>query len=229
MTSTSNAVTSAPVALSWSGGKDATMSLHTLEEQGRPVAALLSTFGADGRSSGHGVRRELVEAQADALGVPLATVQFPDPCPNDVYEASIAAALERPPLVGLGEMAFGDLFLEDHRDYRTQQLAKAGWTASFPIWRLDTDALFQELVPRYLFSARRMRSATSSSISAYTAAEKPWRTTIRGTPSIEMTACSSLSSNQKRGVASAVLAGRSCRAWRNRSSARSASTLPTSP
>jgi uncharacterized protein (TIGR00290 family) len=146
MTSTSNAVNSAPVALSWSGGKDATMSLRTLEEQGRPVAALLSTFGADGRSSGHGVRRELLEAQADALGVPLATVQFPDPCPNDVYEASIAAALERPPLAGLGEMAFGDLFLEDHRDYRTQQLAKTGWTASFPIWRLDTDALAREII-----------------------------------------------------------------------------------
>jgi uncharacterized protein (TIGR00290 family) len=147
MTSNSNApVTSAPVALSWSGGKDATMSLRTLEEHGRPVAALLSTFGADGRSSGHGVRRELLEAQADALGIPLATVQFPDPCPNDVYEASITAALERSPLVGLGEMAFGDLFLEDHRDYRTHQLAKSGWTASFPIWRLDTDALAREII-----------------------------------------------------------------------------------
>jgi uncharacterized protein (TIGR00290 family) len=147
MTSSRNApVNGSPAALSWSGGKDATMSLRTLEAQGRHVAALLSTFGADGRSSGHGVRRELLEAQAHALGIPLATVQFPDPCPNDAYEAAIAAALERPPLAGLGEMAFGDLFLEDHRDYRTQQLAKTGWTASFPIWRLDTDALAREII-----------------------------------------------------------------------------------
>jgi uncharacterized protein (TIGR00290 family) len=136
----------APLALSWSGGKDATMSLRTLEDEGRRVHALLSTFGADGRSSGHGVRRELLEAQADALGLPMATVEFPDPCPNDVYEAAIAAALTRPPLAGLEEMAFGDLFLEDHRAYRTEQLAKSGWTASFPIWRLDTDALAGEVI-----------------------------------------------------------------------------------
>ena len=147
MTDSSSADSAGDVlALSWSGGKDATMSLRTLEGDGRRVAALLSTFGADGRSSGHGVRRELLEAQAHALGIPLATVQFPDPCPNDVYEATIAAAFERPPLAGLGEMAFGDLFLEDHRAYRTQQLAKSGWTSSFPIWRLDTDALAREVI-----------------------------------------------------------------------------------
>jgi len=134
------------LALSWSGGKDAAMSLRVLEADGRRVAALLSTFGADGRSSGHGVRPELLQAQADALGIPLATVTFPDPCPNDVYEASIAAALGRAPLAGLGEMAFGDLFLEDHRDFRTEQMARSGWTASFPVWRRDTDALAGEVL-----------------------------------------------------------------------------------
>jgi uncharacterized protein (TIGR00290 family) len=138
------------LALSWSGGKDATMTLRTLEDRGREVAALLSTFGADGRSSGHGVRRELLEAQADALGMTLATVEFPDPCPNDVYESCIAAALQRPPLANLEEMAFGDLFLEDHRDYRTQQLAKSGWQASFPIWRLDTDVLAREIIELHI-------------------------------------------------------------------------------
>ena len=134
------------VALSWSGGKDASMSLRRLEADGRRVAALLSTFGADGRSSGHGVRPELLQAQAEALGIPLATVTFPDPCPNDVYEASIAAALDRPPLAGLDEMAFGDLFLEDHRDYRSAQMARSNWTASFPIWRRDTAGLAREVL-----------------------------------------------------------------------------------
>lgn len=145
MTSTSPAANHR-LALSWSGGKDATMTLRALEDAGREVAALMSTFGADGRSSGHGVRRELLESQADALGLPLATVEFPDPCPNDVYEARIAAALQVPPLADLDEMAFGDLFLEDHREYRTQQLAKSGWQASFPVWRLDTDALAREIL-----------------------------------------------------------------------------------
>ena len=146
MTSPSNQNPGGPVALSWSGGKDATMTLRTLETHGRQVVALLSTFGADGRSSGHGIRPELLEAQADTLGIPLATVEFPDPCPNDVYEASIAAALQREPLAGLNEMAFGDLFLEDHREYRTRQLERSGWVASFPIWRLDTDVLAYEVI-----------------------------------------------------------------------------------
>jgi uncharacterized protein (TIGR00290 family) len=135
-----------PVALSWSGGKDAAMSLRRLEAEGRRVAALLSTFGADGRSSGHGVRPELLHAQAEALDLPLATVTFPDPCPNEVYEASIAAALARPPLAGLDEMAFGDLFLEDHRDFRSGQMARSSWSASFPIWRRDTAALAREVL-----------------------------------------------------------------------------------
>lgn len=142
----SAAASGSPVALSWSGGKDAAMTLRALEGAGRTVAALLATFGADGRSSGHGVRRELLEAQADALGLPLTAVQFPDPCPNDVYEATIAAALEQPPLAGVGEMAFGDLFLEDHREYRRAQLGAQGWTATFPIWREDTDVLAREMI-----------------------------------------------------------------------------------
>jgi uncharacterized protein (TIGR00290 family) len=137
---------SAPVALSWSGGKDAAMSLLALEADDRPVAALLSTFGADGGSSGHGVRAPLLAAQADALGLPLATVTFPDPCPNDVYEATIAAALAAPPLTALDEMAFGDLFLEDHREFRTEQMARSGWRATFPVWRTDTDALAREVI-----------------------------------------------------------------------------------
>jgi uncharacterized protein (TIGR00290 family) len=137
---------SAPVALSWSGGKDAAMTLRALEAEGRRVAALLSTFSADGGSSGHGVRPPLLQAQADALGLPLATVTFPDPCPNDVYQATIAGALAAPPLAGLGEMAFGDLFLEDHRDFRRAQLARSGWRASFPIWRSDTDVLAREVL-----------------------------------------------------------------------------------
>ena len=94
----------------------------------------------------HGVRRELVYAQADAAGVPLVEVGIPAVCPNDVYEARMANALAVPPLAGVGTMAFADLFLEDIRAYREERLSGAGWTATFPLWGRDTGALAREFI-----------------------------------------------------------------------------------
>ena len=124
------------MALSWSGGKDSALALRALlDEDGSRPAALLTTVTEDyGRVSMHGVRRELVAAQAEAIGIPLIEVGIPATCPNEVYEARMSEALSSPPLDGVSTMAFADLFLEDIRAYREGRLALAGKQALFPLW-----------------------------------------------------------------------------------------------
>jgi uncharacterized protein (TIGR00290 family) len=136
------------VALSWSGGKDSALALRALrDERGEEPVALLTTVTEDyDRVSMHGVRTELVRAQAEAAGVQLVEVGIPATCPNDVYEARMASALATPPLDEVGTMAFADLFLADIRAYREERLAGAGWKAEFPLWGRDTRALAQEFI-----------------------------------------------------------------------------------
>jgi uncharacterized protein (TIGR00290 family) len=136
------------VALSWSGGKDSALALWALrEEQAIEPAALLTTVTEDyGRVSMHGVRSELVRAQAEAAGLPLLEIGIPAACPNETYEARMAAALEAPPLDAAGTVAFADLFLEEIRAYREQRLAAAGRKAIFPLWGRDTAALAREFL-----------------------------------------------------------------------------------
>src|SRR5438132_11026356 len=113
------------VLLSWSSGKDSAWALHVLRQ--RPdveVVGLLTTFNAAAdRVAMHAVRRELVEAQAAAAGLPLWPVLLPWPCANEVYEARLGEALERARREGVTHFAFGDLFLQDIRTYRERQLA----------------------------------------------------------------------------------------------------------
>ncbi len=137
-----------PTALSWSGGKDSALALWVLREQlGVEPAALLTTFTEDyDRVSMHGVRRQLVRAQAAAAGVPLVEVGIPAACVNEVYEERMAAALAAPPLAGLPAIAFADLFLEDIRAYRQDRLRAVGREALFPLWGRDTTALAREFV-----------------------------------------------------------------------------------
>jgi uncharacterized protein (TIGR00290 family) len=136
------------LALSWSGGKDSALALWALRrEHGREPVALLTTVTEEyDRISMHGVRRELLEAQAQATGVPLLSVSIPPRCPNDVYEQRLAHALASRQLVGVEEVAFGDLFLEDIRAYREQRLAEAGKRALFPVWGRDTARLARDFI-----------------------------------------------------------------------------------
>ena len=136
------------VALSWSGGKDSALALWVMrEELGIEPAALLTTFTEDfGRVSMHGVREELVRAQAAAARLPLVEVGIPAACPNEVYERRMAAALSSPPLEGVKTMAFADLYLEDIRAYREERLTGAGREALFPLWGRDTAALARRFV-----------------------------------------------------------------------------------
>ena len=136
------------VWLSWSSGKDSAWALHVLRNTpGVEVTALLSTINAAAdRVAMHGVRRELLEAQARAVGLPIHIVPLPDPCANADYERIMAGVVAEARLAGVEAMAFGDLFLEDIRAYREARLAGTGIAALFPLWGRDTGALAAEMI-----------------------------------------------------------------------------------
>jgi uncharacterized protein (TIGR00290 family) len=134
-------------ALSWSGGKDSALTLWTLRRQRCEPETLITTVtDTYDRISMHGVRRELLARQAEALSIPLVEILIPPTCPNDVYEARMARAFASPPLSGVEAVAFGDLFLEDVRAYREGRLAAAGRRGLFPLWRRDTSELAREFI-----------------------------------------------------------------------------------
>lgn len=124
------------VLLSWSSGKDCAWALHVLRTRGDvEVVGLLTTFNeATDRAAMHAVRRRLVEAQAEVAGLPLRTVMLPYPCSNEDYEARMAAACADARRDGVTHVAFGDLFLEDVRDYRISKMQGSGLEPLFPIW-----------------------------------------------------------------------------------------------
>ena len=124
------------VLLSWSSGKDAAWALHVLRQQPETeVVGFLTTFNeAADRVAMHAVRRSLVEAQAAAAGVPLWPVMLPWPCSNQEYEQRMTQALTRARDAGVTHVAFGDLYLEDIREYRIRQLAAVGLEPLFPLW-----------------------------------------------------------------------------------------------
>jgi uncharacterized protein (TIGR00290 family) len=129
------------VLLSWSSGKDSAWALHVLRQQpDLDVVGLLTTFNeAFDRVAMHAVRRELVEAQAAAAGLPLVPVMLPFPCTNEVYEERMRAALSETKAAGVTHMAFGDLFLVDVREYRVRLLQGTGIEPLFPIWTTAED------------------------------------------------------------------------------------------
>jgi uncharacterized protein (TIGR00290 family) len=138
------------ILLSWSGGKDSALALDSLRQSGEyEIAALLSTV-TEGyqRTSMHGVRRELVRAQADALDCTLEEVLIPKDCSDEEYGRRMEAALRPHVLAGMQKVAFGDLFLEDVRQYRVERLALIGMTPVFPIWGANTAKLARSFVER---------------------------------------------------------------------------------
>lgn len=139
-----------PVLLSWSGGKDAAWTLHALRQRDDvDVVGLLTTVTAEyERIAMHGIRREVLQAQAQATGVPVIEAVIPSQCDNATYEAAFAAALDaaRQRWPGLDRIAFGDLFLADVRAWREALCARLGWTPLFPLFGSDTTALAREMV-----------------------------------------------------------------------------------
>jgi uncharacterized protein (TIGR00290 family) len=140
------------ILLSWSSGKDSAWSLHVLRERAEyEVVGLLTTFNeAAGRVAMHAVRRELVEHQAVAVGLPLWAVPLPWPCCNEQYESLMVEACGKAVAAGIQGIAFGDLFLEDVRAYREKQMKGPGLEPIFPLWGLDTRKLANEMISQGL-------------------------------------------------------------------------------
>jgi uncharacterized protein (TIGR00290 family) len=136
------------ILLSWSSGKDSAWSLHVLRQRGEyEVAGLLTTFNeAADRVAMHAVRRDLVEQQAAAAGLPLWAVPLPWPCSNEQYESLMAQTCAKAVSEGIEGVAFGDLFLGDVRAYREKQMMGTGLQPIFPVWGRLTRALAEEMI-----------------------------------------------------------------------------------
>ena len=136
------------ILVSWSSGKDSAWMLHVIrsERLGEPAALLTTVNESANRVAMHAVRSEVLQAQADAAGLPLMTVPIPHPCPNEVYEAQMSAAIAKAKADGFTHVAFGDLFLEDIRRYREERMEGTGLTPIFPLWMRPTDVLAREML-----------------------------------------------------------------------------------
>lgn len=136
------------ILLSWSSGKDSAWALHVLRrEHPGAVAGLLTTLNeAVDRVAMHAVRRDVLQAQADAAGLALQIARIPDPCPNEIYEARMREACANAVAAGFTHVAFGDLFLADVRRYREERLAGTGLEPLFPLWDVPTPQLAQEMI-----------------------------------------------------------------------------------
>jgi uncharacterized protein (TIGR00290 family) len=134
--------------MSWSSGKDSAWALHHLRRDADVrVAALVTTFNSEAnRVAMHAVRRALVEAQAERTGLPLWAVELPYPCTNREYEDRMRAVCRRAVAEGIAAVAFGDLFLEDVRDYRIRQLQGTRLEPLFPLWQIPTGDLAAEMI-----------------------------------------------------------------------------------
>jgi uncharacterized protein (TIGR00290 family) len=134
--------------IAWSSGKDSAWALHEIRRAGEidVVGALTTVTSAFGRVSVHGLREELLRMQVDACGLPSIVVKIPYPCPNEVYEREMAAAMTQAKAQGITHVVFGDLFLQDVRAYREERLSPIGMTPLFPLWQRPTDALAREMI-----------------------------------------------------------------------------------
>lgn len=134
--------------LSWSGGKDCALALERVRQQGEYEIIGLLTTVTEGynRISMHGVRRTLLEEQAESLGLPLEIVYIPQAATNAIYEQRMGETLERHRDQGVETVIFGDLFLADIRAYREKQTARVGMKTTFPLWGEPTEQLIQQFI-----------------------------------------------------------------------------------
>src|SRR5947208_531643 len=134
--------------IAWSSGKDSAWALHAVRGAGEVdvVGALTTVTETFARVSMHGVRQDILRAQHEVAGLASMIVPIPYPCPNEIYEARMAAALEDAKRRDVTHVIFGDLFLQDVRAYRESKLAGTGIAPLFPLWQRPTDALAREMI-----------------------------------------------------------------------------------
>ena len=134
--------------LSWSSGKDSAWTLYQLQrDPGIRLAGIFCTVNIDfNRVAMHAVRVELLKRQAEAIDLPLEMVEIPYPCSNAAYESIMGEYVTRAKKAKVDCFAFGDLFLQDVRDYRIKNLRNTGITPIFPIWGQPTDKLSKKMV-----------------------------------------------------------------------------------
>jgi uncharacterized protein (TIGR00290 family) len=134
--------------MSWSTGKDSAHALAELQRRGEyEVTGLFTTMNeAYERVAMHSTRRELLERQAQALGLPVETVMLPADCTNEEYEAQFAGVVSKARDAGVSAFGFGDLFLSDVRAYRERTLAGTGIEPVFPLWQRPTNELAEEMI-----------------------------------------------------------------------------------
>ncbi len=138
----------AKALIAWSSGKDSAWALHEVRHAGglEVVGALTTVTENFGRVSMHGVREEVLMAQLATARLPATIVPIPFPCPNEVYEARMAAVMQEARGRGITHIVFGDLFLEEVRSYREAKLMDTGIAPLFPLWGRPTDALARSML-----------------------------------------------------------------------------------
>jgi len=134
--------------MSWSSGKDSAWALHRLRAVSDvEVVGLMTTVNqVHQRVAIHAVRLELLQRQAEALGLPLQVIDLPSPCTNSQYEETMEKFVDESKRCGIECMAFGDLFLADIKEYREKKLAGTGITPLFPLWQAPTNRLAKEMI-----------------------------------------------------------------------------------
>lgn len=138
-----------PVLISWSGGKDSALALYEMMKKSSGPFELFTTINAtNSRIAMHGISEQLLDMQVDSLGFPIHKIPIPDPCSNEEYGRIMTEFLDKAKNRGIKKVVFGDLFLEDIRSYREQNLSKADMEAIFPLWGTPTANIALEFIKK---------------------------------------------------------------------------------
>lgn len=130
----------------WSGGKDSALCLHRVKEKYDIVSLLTTVNSAYGRISMHGVREQLLDLQCKSVGLPLHKISLGNSCCNEEYEQAMRTSLELFKSKGVTKVIFGDIFLQDLKEYRQKQLAAIEMEGIFPLWMEPTKDLAEEFI-----------------------------------------------------------------------------------